>query len=61
MSYSRREIGFIKLIKCNYDYEGGIKAGSGHALIEADIHTWMKGAWPQHDSPREWNCKKCVL
>lgn len=27
----------ISIIKCNYDFEGAVKAGSDHALIEADI------------------------
>lgn len=29
----------ISITKCNYDYDGAIKAGSDHALIEADIRT----------------------
>lgn len=29
----------FSITKCNYDYEGAIKAGSDHALIEADIQT----------------------
>lgn len=27
----------ISIIKCNYDYDGGIMAGSDHALIKAEI------------------------
>ena len=29
----------ISIIKCDYDYEGAVEAGSDHALIEADIQT----------------------
>ena len=29
----------FSITKCNYDYEGAIKAGSDHELIEADIQT----------------------
>lgn len=29
----------ISITKCSYDYDGAIKAGSDHALIEADIQT----------------------
>lgn len=29
----------ISITKCNYDYDGAIKAGSDHALVEADIQT----------------------